>query len=199
MSDADPLYTNCHLCEAGYAGATYCSSLWEGWARRRQGNLYYSSGASHVSAEVEICDSVCLCSTEQRASLPIGDECDRLAWNRSPSQKPILVLPKKNSVPGTETSESTKSAKVNLVGAVSIPTQKGHVVRARVSSAETVFSYHGVLFEPHHKVLDPLGINVTESLVSLKNGEIVLPVENHQGNVYKVVWSWQIHVGPRAF
>ena len=55
-------------------------------------------------------------------------------------------------------------------------------MRARVSFAETAFSNHGVLFKPNHKVLDPLGINVTESLVPLRNGEIVLPVENHQGN-----------------
>ena len=68
--------------------------------------------------------------------------------------EPILILAK-NLVSRTESAESTKSARINLVDAVSILAQKGRVVRARVSSTETVFSDYGVLFEPNHKVLDP--------------------------------------------
>ena len=87
--------------------------------------------------------------------------------------EPILVL---------DQNTPTESARVNLVGAVSIPAQKGKIVRSRISSPESDFNDRDVLFEPNHKILDILGINVTESLVTLKSGEIVLPVENHHGN-----------------
>ena len=43
-----------------------------------------------------------------------------------------------------------------------------------------------LLFEPCREVLDSLGLNVTESLVSIEDGEIVLPVENHQGSTVHV-------------
>lgn len=89
--------------------------------------------------------------------------------------EPILVLDKEMPAPND-------TAQVNLVGAVTIPAQKGRIVTARISSPETEFGDRDVLFEPNHKILDTLGINVTESLVSLKGGEIVIPVENHHGN-----------------
>ena len=59
---------------------------------------------------------------------------------------------------------------------MTIPAQKGRIVKAL---PETECNYHDVLFELNHKILDTLGVNLTESLVSLKGGEIVLPVENN--------------------
>ena len=64
-----------------------------------------------------------------------------------------------------------------------IPPQKGCVVQARVSASDCVFVDQEVLFKPNHECLDPLGVSVTKSLVTLKNGEVALPIENHHGNL----------------
>ena len=92
-------------------------------------------------------------------------------------KEPILVLGEEKMP------QKPDIARVNLVGAVPIPAQKGHVVRARVSVPDGVIDDREVLFEPNHKVLDPLGVSVTESLVTLKNGEVILPIENYHGNI----------------
>ena len=55
--------------------------------------------------------------------------------------EPILVL---------DQNTPAESARVNLVGAVSIPAQKGKIVRARISSPESGFNDRDVLFEPNH-------------------------------------------------
>lgn len=43
-----------------------------------------------------------------------------------------------------------------------------------------------LIFEQCHEVLDPLGLSTMESLVSVEDCEIVLPMENHQGNTVHV-------------
>ena len=40
-----------------------------------------------------------------------------------------------------------------------------------------------MLFESKHKVSNLLGMSVTESLVTLKNGAVVLPIENYLSNI----------------
>lgn len=98
--------------------------------------------------------------------------------------EPILFLDKKELPSGSVT--------VNLVGATSIPAQAGRIVRAKLSVPGALSSRGTVLFEPCHEILEPLGLNVMESLVSMEDNEIVLPVENHQGNTVYVSTGVQL-------
>lgn len=66
--------------------------------------------------------------------------------------EPILALNEEDTTP--------KVASINLVSAVSILSQKGCVVCARISVPDTTLGDHDVPFEPNHKVLDPLEVNV---------------------------------------
>ena len=91
--------------------------------------------------------------------------------------EPILILDEE------KTSQKPDIARVNLMGAVPILPQKGRVMLARVSASNGIFVYQEVLFEPNHKFLDSLGVSVNESLVTLKNDEVILPIENYQGNL----------------
>ena len=91
--------------------------------------------------------------------------------------EPILILDEEKAP------QKPDVARVSLVSAVPIPPQKGRVVQARVSPFNGVFADQEVLFEPNHECLDPLGVSVTESLVTLKNGEVALPIENYCGNL----------------
>ena len=68
---------------------------------------------------------------------------------------------------------------VSLVTSVALPSQKGCIVRARVSSPNT--STHELLFEPNRESLDALGVVALESLVCLEGDEFQLPVENPHG------------------
>ena len=63
---------------------------------------------------------------------------------------------------------------------MSIPSQKGRMLRARLSTPAP--KCKGLLFEPEHAALEPLGVNAYESVVGVdENGEVWLPIENYQG------------------
>ena len=69
------------------------------------------------------------------------------------------------------------TAKVNLVEAVTLPSQRGRILKAKV-----MCSAKDLLFEPDHEILAPLGVNAAESLITTcGNGEVWIPIENHQG------------------
>ena len=71
-------------------------------------------------------------------------------------------------------------ATVSLVESVTIPSQKGCMLRARLSTPAP--KCKGLLFEPEHAALEPLGVNAYESVVGVdENGELWLPIENYQG------------------
>ena len=80
------------------------------------------------------------------------------------------------------------SAQVRLVQTVTIPSQKGRVVEARVDSSACVVERCAdstgseFLFEPEHEVLEKLGVWTQESLIHVQpDGRALIPVQNFQG------------------
>ena len=72
------------------------------------------------------------------------------------------------------------TAKVNLVEAVTLPSQRGRILKAKVMCP--VKSQKDLLFEPDHEILAPLGVNAAKSLITTcGDGEVWIPIENHQG------------------
>ena len=92
--------------------------------------------------------------------------------------EPILFLDEEKLPSGVVT--------VNLICATSIPAQAVRIVRARMSVPGTLCNKKTLIFEPCHEVLDPLRLSALESLVSVEDCEIVLPMENHEGNTVHV-------------
>ena len=69
---------------------------------------------------------------------------------------------------------------MNLVQATTIPGMKGCYVRAHIDTKQCRGG--DTLFEPEHKMLEPLGVSAHESLVSVdQNGLTLIPVHNYQG------------------
>ena len=87
--------------------------------------------------------------------------------------KPLL------NVKQDETDE--RVLKVNLVSAVTLPSQKDCVVQAEVLATNVDSNVDGMLFEPNHEALNSLGLELMESLVTVNDGKVLLPVENPQG------------------
>ena len=72
-------------------------------------------------------------------------------------------------------------ATVCLVSAVALPSRKGCVVRAKISSPELHSSEGGLLFEPNYEFADTAGITLLECLVSVQEDEVLIPIENQEG------------------
>ena len=71
-------------------------------------------------------------------------------------------------------------AMVSLVESVTLPSQKGRVLKDRVCSP--VPSCADLLFEPNYDLLIPLGVNSYEYVVTANgDGEVWLTVQNHWG------------------
>ena len=68
-----------------------------------------------------------------------------------------------------------------LVSAVALPSRKGCVVRAKISSPELHSSEGGLLFEPNYEFADTAGITLVECLVSVQEDEVLIPIENQEG------------------
>ena len=71
-------------------------------------------------------------------------------------------------------------AHVRLIQAATIPSMKGHIVKACVSDG--YFPNEQVLFEPRHEALEPLGLSAQESLVTVSDGIALIPLKNYQLN-----------------
>ncbi len=71
---------------------------------------------------------------------------------------------------------------MRLVQASTVPGLKGRLLRLEMDGVLpkcTEGSEHPVLFEPKSELLEPLGLNVQESLVRVdENGCMLVPVEN---------------------
>ena len=69
------------------------------------------------------------------------------------------------------------------MGAVSLPTQKGCILRAKVACANAPTTCQDYPFEPNHHMLADYEVTAVESVVVMEKGEILLPLENHTGNM----------------
>ena len=72
-----------------------------------------------------------------------------------------------------------RETKVNAVGSVTIPAQKGRIVRAKL--VNSVNGMEGLLFEPNHSLLESFGIFAREILVTSENGQVGVALDNFQG------------------
>ena len=83
------------------------------------------------------------------------------------------------------TERESKPAQVNLVQTTTIPGMRGCYVKAQVNRDQ--FKGSELLFEPEPKTFEPLGLSVTESLVSVDpHGRLLVPVHNYQGVCVKL-------------
>ena len=82
-------------------------------------------------------------------------------------------------------------ARVNMVGSVVIPSQKGRIVSAKIS--HPMGSDKELLFELNHKVLELLGVSAMEAMVTSENGQVCIPIDNFQ-DITAHLESWVLYI-----
>ena len=90
--------------------------------------------------------------------------------------KPLLKL--------RQSKAEEKMLKVNLVSALTLPCQKGRIVEAKLIDCDVkhnMLDKKDVLFEPNREALSLLGLELSESLVTVYENKVLLPIENPQG------------------
>ena len=80
----------------------------------------------------------------------------------------------------TDCNTQSEKVTVNLVKSTALPSQKGRIVTATMSSLSPICG--DMLFEPDHKVLVPLGVDAHECVITTDgDGVARLPLQNFQG------------------
>ena len=112
---------------------------------------------------------------------PDSDQDCLLGVNAIPLLGISLVRSKGDTVLASHL-EETGGIKIELVEAVTLPSQKGRIVRAELSGDHSEIC-GDMLFQPFQEILQPLGLCVEESLISPpEDGVFVwIPMENYQG------------------
>lgn len=76
---------------------------------------------------------------------------------------------------------TSSTSSVNLIMSIALPSHKGRVVRAKITSNDVPITDGEFLFEPNQEAMGDHGLTALESVVIAKGGEVLVPIENHSG------------------
>ena len=113
---------------------------------------------------------------------PDSDQACLLGINAIPGLEISVLRDEGKPMSSQSTDCNTQSEKVtvNLVKSTTLPSQKGRIVTATMSSLSPICG--DLLFEPDHKVLVPLGVDAHECVITTDgDGRARLPLQNFQG------------------